>query len=115
ASEREAAVEWLRSQCGVLLDWAEAHQAKGLRWQTEAVDRPEGLWEEVDRQIVQWSRDPRPELLLILAVDSAVNEHSVGRMQAVGELFTSSHQTGKVPGEAAAGLLLANEHWPLQA
>lgn len=115
ASEREAAVEWVRSQCGVLLDWAEAHQAKGLRWQTEAVDRPEGLWEEVDRQIVQWSRDPRPELLLILAVDSAVNEHSVDRMQAVGELFTSSHQTGKVPGEAAAGLLLANEHWPLQA
>ncbi len=115
ATEREAAVEWVRSQCGVLLDWAEAHQAKGLRWLTEAVDRPEGLWEEVDRQIVQWSRDPRPELLLILAVDSAVNEHSVDRMQAVGELFTSSHQTGKVPGEAAAGLLLANEHWPLQA
>lgn len=115
ASEREAAVEWVRSQCGVLLDWAEAHQAKGLRWHTEAVDRPEGLWDEVDRLIVQWSRDPRPELLLILAVDSAVNEHSVDRMQAVGELFTSSHQTGKVPGEAAAGLLLANEHWPLQA
>lgn len=115
ASEREAAVEWVRSQCGALLDWAEAHQAKGLRWQTEAVERPEGLWDEVDRQIVQWSRAPRPELLLILAVDSAVNEPSVERMQAVGELFTSSHQTGKVPGEAAAGLLLANEHWPLQA
>ncbi|MBI3380935.1 MAG: hypothetical protein HY019_02915 [Aquabacterium sp.] len=114
-SEREAAVEWVRSQCGSLLDWAEAHRAKGLRWQTEAVERPEGLWDEVDRQIVQWSRDPRPELLLILAVDSAVNEHSVDRMQAVGELFTSSHQTGKVPGEAAAGLLLANEHWPLLA
>ena len=115
ASEREAAVEWVRSQCGTLLDWAEAHQAKGLRWLTDAVERPEGLWDEVDRQIVQWSRDPRPELLLILAVDSAVNEPSVERMQAVGELFTSSHQTGKVPGEAAAGLLLANEHWPLLA
>ncbi len=115
ASEREAAVEWVRSQCGALLDWAEAHQAKGLRWLTEAVERPEGFWDEVDRQIVQWSRDPRPELLLILAVDSAVNEPSVERMQAVGELFTSSHQTGRVPGEAAAGLLLANEHWPLQA
>lgn len=111
--QREAAVEWVRSQCGPLLDWAEAHRAKGVRWLTETVDRPEGLWDELDRQIVQWSRDPRPELLLILAVDSAVNELSVERMQAVGELFTSSHQTGKVPGEAAAGLLLANEHWPL--
>lgn len=114
ASERDAAVDWVRSQCGALLDWAQAHQAKGVRWQSEALERPEAVWDEVDRQIVQWSRDPRPELLLILAVDSAVHEDGVERMQAVGELFTASHQTGKVPGEAAAGLLLANEHWPLQ-
>jgi hypothetical protein len=72
---------------------------------------PEDLWQEIDRQMVQWSRDARPELLLVLAVDTAVNEHGVERMQSVGELFTSSHQTGKVPGEAAAGLLLANAHW----
>ncbi|MBI2733934.1 MAG: hypothetical protein HYX44_11720 [Aquabacterium sp.] len=115
AAERESAVDWVRSQCGALLDWAEAHQTTGLRWLTEPVERPECLWEEVDHQIVQWSRNPRPELLLILAVDSAVNEPGVERMQAVGELFTSSHQTGKVPGEAAAGLLLANEHWPMSA
>jgi len=115
ASERDAAVEWVRSQCGALLDWAQAHRAKGLHWQTEPIERPECLWEELDHQIVHWSRDPRPELLLILTVDSAVNEPSVERMQSVGELFTSSHQTGKVPGEAAAGLLLANEHWPLLA
>lgn len=113
AGEREAAVEWVRSQCGALLDWAEAHQAHCVRWLTDVVERPECLWEEVDRQIVQWSRAPRPELWLLLAVDSAVSESGIDRMQAVGELFTSSHQTGKVPGEAAAGLLLANEHWPL--
>lgn len=109
---RAAAVEWIRSQCGSLLDWAEATRAKGVRWSVDVLERPEALWDELDQQMVQWSREPRPELLLLLAVDSAVNEASVERMQAVGELFTSTHQTGKVPGEAAAGLLLANEHWP---
>lgn len=110
--ERAAAVDWVRSQCGGLLDWAEATGARGVRWLVDAVERPEEVWDELDRQMVQWSREPRPELWLALAVDSAVNEARVERMQAVGELFTSSHQTGKVPGEAAAGLLLANEHWP---
>ncbi len=114
-AERDASVDWVRAQCGELLDWAEAVKAKGVRWLTEPLERPESLWEEVDRQMVQWSRDARPELLLILAVDSAVHESGVARMQAVGELFTASHQTGKVPGEAAAGLLLANAHWPALA
>lgn len=111
-AERATAVDWIRSQCGSLLDWAEATRAKGVRWSVDMLERPEALWDELDQQMVQWSREPRPELLLILSVDSAVNEACVERMQAVGELFTSAHQTGKVPGEAAAGLLLANEHWP---
>lgn len=111
AEDRAVAVDWVRSQCRGLLDWAEARRAKDLLWLTEPIERPEDLWQEIDRQMVQWSRDARPELLLVLAVDTAVNEHGVERMQSVGELFTSSHQTGKVPGEAAAGLLLANAHW----
>lgn len=110
--ERDTALAWVRGQCGGLLDWAQATRAKGVQWQTGPLERPEQLWDEVDQQIVQWSRDPRPALLLMLAVDSAVNEDRVERMQAIGELFTSVHQTGKVPGEAAAGLLLANAHWP---
>lgn len=111
-TDRAAAVEWVRSQCGSLLDWAQVTRAQGVHWLVDALEHPEEMWDELDRQMVQWSRDPRPELWMILAVDSAVNEARVERMQAVGELFTSSHQTGKVPGEAAAGLLLANAHWP---
>lgn len=111
-AERDAAVAWVRSQCGGLLDWAEAAGAKGLRWVTEVLAQPEGIWAEVDQHIVQWSRQARPELLLILAVDSAVHAPGIERMQAQGELFTATHQSGKVPGEAAVGLLLANEHWP---
>lgn len=111
-AERAAAIDWLRSQCGALLDWAEGARAKGLRWVTDVVEQPEALWAEVDQQMVQWTRQARPELLLMLAVDSAVSVSHIDRMQAVGELFTSAHQTGKVPGEGAVGLLLANAHWP---
>jgi len=111
-AERDAAIAWLRSQCGSLLDWVDAASAKGVRWLTEPLERPEALWDEVDQCLVAWSRQARPELLLILAVDSAVNADSVDRMQAVGELFTATHQTGKVPGEGAVALLLANAHWP---
>lgn len=110
-AEREAAIDWLRSQCGSLLDWVDAARAKGVRWSTETLAQPEALWDELDQCIVDWTRQPRPELLLMLAVDSAVNAGSVERMQAVGELFTATHQTGKVPGEGAVALLLANAHW----
>ncbi len=110
--ERQAAVDWVRSQSGSLLDWAEATGARGVRWLIEPLDQPEALWDEVDRSLVQWSRQTQPELLLMLAVDSGVNEAHVERQQAIGELFTATHQNGRVPGEGAAALLLASPHWP---
>lgn len=112
AAEREAAVSHVRRQCGSLLDWVDAAKARGVRWTTDAVARPELFWDELDQLIVQWSRDARPELLMVLAVDSALDAQQVERMQSLGELFTASHQTGKVPGEGAVGMLLANQHWP---
>ncbi|MGC4061693.1 MAG: hypothetical protein QM749_12935 [Aquabacterium sp.] len=111
-ADRHAAIDWLRSQCGSLLDWADAARAHGVCWSTEPLAHPEGLWDELDRCMVGWSRQARPELWLVLAVDSAIDADSVDRMQAAGELFTATHQTGKVPGEGAVALLLANAHWP---
>jgi len=110
-ADQALATQWVRSQCGVLLDWAEAMHAQALVWRTDPLDSPEALWDEVDEHIVQWSRDPRPQLLLLLSVDSAVNEARVAHMQAVGELFTATHQTGRIPGEAASALLLAHAQW----
>jgi hypothetical protein len=112
SAERDMALNWVRARCGSLLDWAQLIQAKGLRWLTEPVEYPEAVWDEVDQHIVAWSRQARPELLLLLAADSAVSEVHIERMQSVGELFTSSHQTGKVPGEGAVALLIANDKWP---
>jgi len=111
-AERAQAIDWLRSQCGGLLDWVEATQARGVHWVTAPLTQPEALWDEVDQHMLQWSRQARPELLLILAVDGAVHAADIDRMQAVGELFTAAHQTGKVPGEGGVGILLANDKWP---
>ena len=67
---------------------------------------------EIDQTLLRWAREPRPELLLILAVDSAIDADRIDHLQSVGELFTAQHQTGRVPGEGAAALLLAHPQWP---
>lgn len=105
-------VQALRGQCGMLLDWAEATHARALRWQTTPPESVDAVWHEVDQTIARWHRDPAPELLLMLAVDSAIDADEVDSLQSRGELFTAHHQQGRIPGEAAAGLLLASPMWP---
>lgn len=112
ALERQAAVDWVRGQSGSLLDWVETTGARGVRWVIEPLEQPEAVWDEVDRTLVQWSRQAQPELMLLLAVDSGIDEAHVERQQATGRLFTAAHQSGQVPGEGAAALLLASPHWP---
>ncbi|WP_159098863.1 hypothetical protein [Aquabacterium olei] len=105
-------VQALRGQCGVLLDWAEATHARALRWQTTPPESVDAVWHEVDQTLARWHRDPAPELLLMLAVDSAIDADEIDGLQARGELFTAHHQQGRIPGEGAAGLLLASPMWP---
>lgn len=111
AVQREQAVAWVKTQCGALLDWSEAMGARGVNWLVEPLAQNEDLWSEVDQMLVRWHRDARPELCLLLATDTAISEQVVERMQARGELFTGQHQVGRMPGEAAAGLLLGTAHW----
>jgi hypothetical protein len=113
--QREQAVAWVKTQCGALLDWSEAMGARGVNWLVEPLAQNEDLWTEVDQLLVRWHRDARPELCLLLATDTAISENVVERMQARGELFTGQHQVGRMPGEAAAGLLLGTAHWVGQA
>ncbi len=113
AEIRSAAVAWLRSRCGPLLDWADRHGAAPPVWLTEPLApdaSPQALWEEVSAHWQQGAT-ARPQLMLLLAADTAVDEEQVMSWQARGELFTSHHQRGRVPGEAAAGLLLTNAAW----
>ena len=122
SEDRARAEDWVRSQCGALLDWAEAHGAPAPEWPTAwpptgqgpaltAEASPEGVWTELASLWPAWSASPRPQLLLLLAADTAVDEACVAQWQARGELFTSHHQRGRVPGEAGVGLLLANRAW----
>jgi len=46
-------------------------------------------------------------LTILLAFDSRIDQAVVDRMAADGTLFTAAHPQGLVPGEGAAGLLLA--------
>jgi hypothetical protein len=111
-ADREAATAWLQSQCGTLLDWVAAVNAHTPAWQVAPLAQAESLWAEIDQLLLRWAREPRPELLLILAVDSALDAERIDHLQAMGELFTAQHQTGRVPGEGAAALLLAHPQWP---
>ena len=111
-ADREAATAWLQSQCGGLLDWVATVQAHAPAWQVTPLAQAESLWAEIDQHLLRWAREPRPELLLILAVDSAIDADRIDHLQSVGELFTAQHQTGRVPGEGAAALLLAHPQWP---
>lgn len=49
-----------------------------------------------------------PFLALVLACDSYIGELAVGDWIAQGRLFGAAHSGGQIPGEGAAGLLLAD-------
>jgi len=105
---RRLFVGWLRQQAGVALDWARASNAGEPRWSVEPLDTPEAGWDRLQPRLNELHADARPRLLLVLAAHSLVDEAGVTGLQARGELFTSLHQGGRVPGEGSAGLLLAN-------
>lgn len=82
-----------------------------LHLQVHAVESAEALWRQADQQLLQWHRERQPGLLWLMAADSLVGEHEVAVLGAAGELFSGRQQRGRVPGEAAAMLLLASDAW----
>lgn len=55
----------------------------------------------------QSGTDAAAALTILLAFDSRIDQATVDRMAAEGTLFTATHAQGLIPGEGAAGLLLA--------
>jgi hypothetical protein len=102
-AERGHATAWLRMSCGGLASPA---------LHVHALEQPDALWALLDQQTLQWSREALPQWGLVLVADSALDADEIERRQAVGELFTGAHQTGRIPGEGAAGLLLSTLNWP---
>ncbi|MBL0730537.1 hypothetical protein [Piscinibacter sp. HJYY11] len=76
------------------------------------VDSAEAFWLLMEQQLHQWQRERQPGLLWALAADSLVGESTVTSLTHANELFSGRRQQGRVPGEAAAGLLIATPNWP---
>lgn len=110
--EREHASAWLRMRCASLVDEAPVLREAPPTPHVHALEQPDALWALLDQQTVQWSREAQPQWGVVLVADSALDAHEIERRQAVGELFTGTHQTGRIPGEGAAGLLLSTLNWP---
>jgi len=106
---RDHLLAWLRGQCHDKLG------AFDLRLEVHLHPMEAGaeLWQLLDQQMKQWARQAASahEACVLLVADSAIDPEEVDRWQARGELFTASHQSGRIPGEAAAGLLMLSAHW----
>ncbi|HET8870201.1 MAG TPA: hypothetical protein VFM48_07130 [Aquabacterium sp.] len=83
-------------------------ESSPVRWRVLEPDTPEVWWQTLDQQLRMWQSHASSEAWLTLAVDSAIDESIVDQWQAVGTLFTPRHQSGRIPGEAAAGVLFAS-------
>lgn len=99
-------------RCASLGGETQALQAQPPALHVHALDHADALWSVLDQQMVQWTRESGPQWCLVLVADSAIDANDIERRQAVGELFTAAHQSGRVPGEAATGLLLTSLDWP---
>jgi hypothetical protein len=105
---RDKALAWLRQQAGPALDWTRSTGAGEPGWSVQFLNAPEEAWDAWSRTLLHVAAEPRPRASLLVAAHSLIDEVAVAAMQARGELFTGAHQGGRVPGEGAAGLLLAN-------
>lgn len=66
-----------------------------------------------DRLLQTQAREGRDDPLLLAACHSAISADAVDALERAGTLFSSAHQPkGRMPGEAAAALLLAAQAWP---
>lgn len=107
-ANQELVVSQVRSRMMPLIEQAQSLGMAPPVWQVIPPATPEAWWLEWDQAVTRWHREGSAEAMLILAVDSAMDEATVEQWQSIGELFTAQHQTGRIPGEAATGLLVVS-------
>lgn len=99
-SERAAVADWLRQ--AVALYWPQAHVV------VPAVAPGQAPLDVLEQLAAQARREEQPFLCLLLACGSHIGADSVETWTRQVMLFDSEHPHGRVPGEGAAGLLLAD-------
>ncbi len=122
AQAQQLASAWLAERLDPIVDAGlqAAGQSRAMAQNTRAavqvhihpVASAEAFWQLIDQQLLQWHRGQDAGLLLALAADSGLSEAAVQTLSAARQLFSGENQNGRVPGEGAAGLLLASGTWP---
>lgn len=122
---RELVTAWMADRTAPLEQaFAQAHQAAGaegafrgklVQCHVQVADDPETFWQSIEQR--HWPKHlpgKPPPLVVAAACDCLLGEASLSRMQAQRVLFSPVNAMGRVPGEAAAALLLATADWPAQ-
>lgn len=100
---RARAMAWLRTLAESL-----GHHPDGLALQCVPVHHEADLWDWWAQQARELHDSPVAEdRWLVLATDSRVSESHVERLHGEGRLLRTGAPEGEVPGEGAAGLLIA--------
>jgi hypothetical protein len=105
-AQRDLAWQWLRhlaTQAG----WPQTliAPAAPLQQQQEQQDDAGALLV----QLLQRAGNPQqPSLALVIAADSHLSDAAINRLLNQNTLYTTAHPQGHIPGEGAAGLLLAD-------
>jgi hypothetical protein len=103
---------WSESERAVATQWVQqlAREADpSQHWSVDCFKSEAGVGAMalLDRINLSLHREQRPALWMALAADSAISSECVARWDAEGLLYSAKRRNGRVPGEAAAGLLLA--------
>ncbi|MDO8040862.1 hypothetical protein [Janthinobacterium sp. SUN137] len=102
AAQHQAGDAWLRH-----LAREQGWPAQTLPPPTEAANRPPAPFALLN-QLAGHAAPPQPPgLSIVLACDSHLGELRVHVLASQGQLFSASQANGQIPGEGAAGLLLA--------
>ncbi len=72
----------------------------------------EDLLIHADRLLQTLAREGRDDPLIVAAAHSAIGANAVEAMERAGTLFGPKRPKARVPGEAAAALLVAGADWP---
>ncbi len=128
-----ATARQVRVLLGWPADWTAFEQELGLAFAAELIrvngDAPisqacfvltalagsgEALLAHADRLLQTLTREGHQEPLIVAACHSTLSDSAVEALERSGQLFTASKRPkGRMPGEAAAALLLADSAWPL--
>ena len=103
---------WSESERAIAAQWVQqlAREADpSQHWTVDCFKSEAGVsaMALLDRINLALHREQRPALWMALAADSAISSECIARWEAEGLLYSAARRNGRVPGEAAAGLLLA--------